>query len=296
MNAVFLPSMIAQISLKFYLTSKSSRRLLARRPVLGGVEVEGTVLFSDLAGFTSISENMAPADLIRLLNEYFSPLTEIILAHQGTLDKFIGDAIMAFWGAPVPLEDHAVKACQAALAMQRTMAGLASRWQEKGFPSLSTRIGIHSGPFVAGNVGSRERFNYTVLGDTVNLASRLESVNKIYGSNTILSQDSHRLVADKFLWRKLDLIRVKGRGQPVNIYELLGSRGDVKEPFWLEAFAAGREAYQARDWNRAEASFKEVLRLKQDDPPSLLYLTRVRHYRRIPPPSNWQGIFILDNK
>jgi adenylate cyclase len=263
---------------------------------LGGKEVEGTVLFSDLAGFTSFSENMTPADLIGLLNEYFSPLVAIILAHQGTLDKFIGDAIMAFWGAPLPLEDHAVKACQTALAMQRAMSGLQDRWQEKGYPLLTTRIGIHSGPLVAGNVGSRERFNYTVLGDTVNLASRLESVNKIYGTNTILSEDNHRLVADKFLFRELDLIRVKGRVQPVTIYELLGSPEEIKELPWLDAFAAGREAYQSGDWDRAEAFFQEVLHLKPDDPPSLLYLTRVRRYREIPPPSDWRGIFTLDSK
>jgi adenylate cyclase len=263
---------------------------------LGGKEVEGTVLFSDLAGFTSISETMTPEDLIGLLNEYFSPLVQIILAHQGTLDKFIGDAIMAFWGAPLPLEDHAVKACQTALAMQRAMSSLQDRWQERGYPLLTTRIGMHSGPLVAGNVGSRERFNYTVLGDTVNLASRLESVNKIYGTNIILSQDNHRLVADKFLFRELDLIRVKGRVQPVTIYELLGSPEEIKELLWLDAFAAGRKAYQSGDWDRAEAFFQEVLHLKPDDPPSLLYLTRVRHYREIPPPSDWRGIFIMDSK
>jgi adenylate cyclase len=263
---------------------------------LGGEVVEGTVLFSDLAGFTSISENMAPADLIRLLNEYFSPLTEIILAQQGTLDKFIGDAIMAFWGAPLPLEDHAARACQAALAMQRAMAGLQNQWREKGYPSLRTRIGIHSGRLVVGNVGSRERFNYTVLGDTVNLASRLESVNKLYGTNAILSQDSQHFLSDQFLLRELDLVRVKGRAHPVTIYELLGPRGEAADLDWLEAFAAGRQAYQQEDWDRAEAAFQEVLHLKPDDSPSLTYLARIEHYRENPPSSGWQGIFILDSK
>jgi adenylate cyclase len=262
---------------------------------LGGEEVEGTVLFSDLAGFTSISENMAPADLIRLLNEYFSPMTEIILAQQGTLDKFIGDAIMAFWGAPVPLEDHAVKACQAALAMQRAMESWESRWQGQELPKLRIRIGLHSGSLVAGNVGSRERFNYTVLGDTVNLASRLEGVNKAYGTEILLSEEVHRRVVGRFLARKLDLVRVKGRVEPVTIYELLAEAA-ADEPEWVRIFALGRKAYGERDWDRAETQFLEVLRLKPEDPPAHVFLSRVRAYRIQPPPPQWDEVFALEGK
>jgi adenylate cyclase len=262
---------------------------------LGGEEVAGTVLFSDLAGFTSISENMAPADLIRLLNEYFSPLTQIILAHQGTLDKFIGDAIMAFWGAPLPLEDHAEKACQSALAMQRAMAGLQKQWRQQGFPPLKTRIGLHSGPLVAGNVGSRERFNYTVLGDTVNLASRLEGVNKVYGTEILLSEEVHRQVSGRFLVRQLDLVRVKGRVEPVSIYELLAETAGG-EPEWLQLFAAGREAYRERDWDRAEENFLAVLRFRPEDPPAQVFLERLRRGRLQPPPPQWDGVFTLEGK
>jgi adenylate cyclase len=262
---------------------------------LGGTEVEGTVLFADLAGFTSLSETMSPAALIQLLNEYFSPLTRIILAHRGTLDKFIGDAIMAFWGAPLPLPDHAAQACRAALAMQAAMADLRPDWQDRGLPQLTARLGLHSGSLIVGNVGSRERFNYTVLGDTVNLASRLEGVNKLYGTGIMISDAVHRLVAPQFLMRQLDAIRVQGRMQLVTIYELLGEKADA-EPEWLEIFSGGRRAYQAGDWDRAEAYFQEVLSLRPEDRPSQVFLNRVRHYREHPPSSEWQGDLTLDSK
>ena len=262
---------------------------------LGGEEVEGTVLFADLAGFTNLSETMTPADLIHLLNEYFSPLTQIILAHRGTLDKFIGDAIMAFWGAPLRLPDHAGRACRAALEMQTAMAALQPGWLKRGFPRLTARLGLHTGPLIAGNVGSRERFNYTVLGDTVNLASRLEGVNKLYGTNILLSEEAYRLVAEQFLMRQLDTIRVQGRVQPVTIYELLGELEDG-ELEWLEMFAAGRAAYQARDWDRSEKYFQDLLRLKPEDGPAQVFLNRVRQYREHPPSPEWRGVFILESK
>jgi adenylate cyclase len=261
---------------------------------LGGEEVEGTVLFADLAGFTSLSETMPPADLIRLLNEYFSPLTEIILAHRGTLDKYIGDAIMAVWGAPLPLPDHAVLACQAALQMQAAMQTLQEGWLTRGLPPLSARLGLHAGPLIAGNVGSQERFNYTVLGDTVNLASRLEAVNKIYGTDILLSESVYRLLAGGCLVRELDTIRVQGRVQPVAIYELLA--GADGEPEWLKIFSAGREAYRNCDWDQAEGYFQNVLRLKPADKPAQVFLNRVRLYRQHPPSSDWSGVLTLDSK
>jgi adenylate cyclase len=256
--------------------------------------VEGTVLFADLAGFTSLSETMPPADLIRLLNEYFSPLTEIILAHRGTLDKYIGDAIMAVWGAPLPLPDHAGLACQAALQMQAAMQILQKGWLTRGLPPLSARLGLHSGPLIAGNVGSQERFNYTVLGDTVNLASRLEGVNKLYGTDILLSESVYRLGARGFLVRELDTIRVQGRVQPVTIYELLAGTGG--EPEWLKIFSAGREAYRNCDWDQAEGYFQNVLRLKPTDKPAQVFLNRVQHYRKTPPSYGWEGVFTLDGK
>ncbi len=193
---------------------------------LGGQEIQATIFFSDLANFTSFSEHLPPKDLVTFLNEYFTPMTNIILEHRGGLDKFIGDAVMAFWGAPLPLENHAQYACEAALKMKETMAGLREGWRQRRLPLLEARMGIHSGPVVAGNVGSRERFNYTVLGDTVNLASRLEGANKFYGTSILISEDAVQLAGPSFLMRELDLIRVKGRQAPVKIYELIGKRGE----------------------------------------------------------------------
>jgi adenylate cyclase len=262
---------------------------------LGGEEVAGTVLFADLAGFTALSEHMAPQDLIRLLNEYFSPLTQIIQAHQGTLDKYIGDAIMAFWGAPLPLPDHAVQACRAVLAMRAAMLSLQEDWKARGLPRLHARIGLHSGPIVVGNVGSRDRFNYTILGDTVNLASRLEAVNKIYGTGTLLSEACFHLAADHFLMREIDLVQVYGRQQPVAIYELLGEKTD-NPPAWVEVFAQGLQAYRGRQWDRAEGCFQEVLRLRPEDSPAQLFLPRLNDFRQQPPPADWHGVYVLAGK
>ncbi len=197
-----------------------------------------TILFSDLVGFTTISEDLSPENLIHLLNEYFSTMTDIILNCKGTVDKYIGDAIMAFWGAPLPIKDHAAKACQAALAMKKAIAPLQETWQERGLPLLGTRLGIHTGQAIVGNVGSRDRFNYTVMGDTVNLASRLEGVNKIYGTSILVSESTHQQAGTAFLFRELDLVQVKGRLQPVTIYELLGRQEDQTKFPWRETFAA----------------------------------------------------------
>ena len=263
---------------------------------LGGEEVEATVLFADLEGFTSLSEGMPPHDLVLLLNAYFTPMTRIILAHQGTMDKYIGDAIMALWGAPVHLPGHARLACEAALEMQAAMSSLQQEWQAQGWPPLKARLGIHSGPVIAGNIGSRELFNYTAIGDTVNLASRLEGVNKVYGTSILLSDSTCRQVKEAMLVREVDLIQVKGREQPVAIYELLGRREQGIRPEWLEIFAAGREAYQRREWDEAQGHFQAVLRLKPEDRVAAVFLARCRHFQEQPPPPDWQGVYILESK
>ncbi len=263
---------------------------------LGGEEVETTVLFSDLEGFTHFSEAMPPQTLIQLLNEYFTPMTRIIMAHQGTLDKYIGDALMALWGAPVPVPDHALRACQAVLEMEHTMAELQERWQAQGLPRLVARFGLHTGRVVAGNVGSRERFDYTVLGDTVNLASRLEGVNKLYGTRVLLSEETASRVQDRLLVREVDLVQVKGRGQPVAIFELMGPLPAEGPPAWLASFAAGLQAYRQRRWTGASQAFAEVLHLKPGDRPAQVFLERCRSLAEAPPPPDWQGVFVLDSK
>ena len=255
---------------------------------LGGQEVQATIFFSDLANFTSFSERLPPKELVAFLNEYFTPMTNIILEHRGALDKFIGDAIMAFWGAPLPLENHAQYACDAALKMKETIAGLQEGWRQRELPLLEARMGIHSGPVVAGNVGSRERFNYTVLGDTVNLASRLEGANKFYGTTILISEDTFQLAGPAFLARELDLIRVKGRQAPVKIYELIGKawgKGASVSGYLCRRFGRVQESA----WDRAERA------LRLDCFPWTRHRKRiwngVAFTRTDPPPENWDGVF-----
>lgn len=258
---------------------------------LGGEEVDATILFADLAGFTAQTETMPPKEVIRLLEEYFTVMTQIILIHKGTVDKYIGDAIMCFWGAPVPLPDHAARACRAALDMQKAMSWLKEFWLSRAKAPLALRIGLHSGRVVAGNVGSRDRFNYTVMGDAVNLAHRLEGLNRYYGSEILLSEPTFQLVRESFLIRELDHILVKGRIQTVKLYELLGNLLPKNPPGpELALFAEGLAAYRSRDWTRAKERFKEVLRLNPRDASARLYLERAGHFLKKPPPADWQGI------
>jgi adenylate cyclase len=259
---------------------------------LGGHEVQATIFFSDLANFTSFSERLSPKDLVSLLNEYFTPMTNIIQEHRGALDKFIGDAIMAFWGAPLPLENHAQYACEAALKMKEALAGLREGWRLRKLPLITARMGIHSGTVVAGNVGSMDRFNYTVLGDTVNLASRLEGANKFYGTTILISEDTFQLAGPAFLAREIDSIRVKGRQTPVKIYELTGRQGEKDLPF-LDIFVNGLAAYKNRLWDNAELHFRSIA---SQDPASGTYLDRCRRYKTDPPPENWDGVFTQETK
>jgi adenylate cyclase len=191
---------------------------------LGGQKKELTVFFSDISGFTSIAERMTPEQLMLHLSEYFDELTKIVTCHRGTVDKYIGDAIMAFWGAPVPDDDHAVHACEAGLACQEKIAELNRKWIMEDKSALVTRIGISTGPTVVGNVGSHERMNYTVMGDNVNMASRLEGANKTYGTQIIVSGKTYEAASSKFLFRPLGVVALRGKVKGMAIYELVGRR------------------------------------------------------------------------
>jgi adenylate cyclase len=202
---------------------------------LGGEDRELTVMFSDIRGFTTISEQLQPQQLVLLLNEYLTKMTDILFDYRGTLDKYIGDAVMAFWGAPIEIKSHAILACDAALKMMDEVHALNERlrtdpefvvFKDKGL-SIDIGIGLNSGTMTVGNMGSLVRKNYTIMGDNVNLGSRLEGVNKVYGTNIIVNESTYEIVKDHFITRELDLIRVKGKKLPVRIYELMGRKDGV---------------------------------------------------------------------
>jgi adenylate cyclase len=266
---------------------------------LGGDKRVLTVLFSDIRGFTSISEKLDPHLLLELLNEYLTPMTDIVVSdHQGTLDKYIGDAIMAFWGAPQAQEDHALRACRAALGMMERLGGLRGRWQERGLPDIDIGIGINTGPMSVGFVGSQDRFyNYTVLGDAVNLASRLEGANKEYGTHVILGPETYAQVKDAVVARELDLVRVKGKHRPVEIYELVALAPATPEvAAFVERFRWGLSAYTAQRWDEAIARFREADELRGGDPTSRKYVERCEAMRRDPPGPEWDGVFQMKTK
>lgn len=261
---------------------------------LGGEELETTVMFADLAGFSELPQHMDPREIINLLSDYFTPLTDIVLAHGGTLDKYMDSSLMAVWGAPLPQTDHARRACQAALAMQRQIDDALRERQAQGRAFLGLRLGLHSGPVMAGNVGSKEHFNYTILGDTVNLSHRLQEINRFYGTRLIISEDTQSQAGTGILVRELDRVQVRGRMQPVTIYELVWAAPGEPMPLWLVSFQKARTAYLERDWRQAVMFFEEVLHLKPDDGPAILYLRRCWRYRVAPPPPKWQGVSILE--
>ncbi len=361
------------------------------RLTLGGEERELTIMFSDIRGFTALSEKLTPLDLTGFLNAYTDEMTDIIFKHWGTLDKFEGDAIMAFWGAPYEQEDHALRACAGALDMGRRVDELRQQWKAEGKPDINIGVGLNSGRVVVGNMGSRKRFNYTVLGDPVNLASRLEGVNKEYSTRVIISEFTYKLASDAlgllerrvsrqfgiapaelagrdgspaarrarqvalyvgatkrlavpkvlaqrfgfgeagedavaravqdvekwetrdkkiarflsevrrsfftFIFRQLDWIRVKGKREPVAIYELLDYGGDdSRYADLLAMFEGGLQAYRAQEWNFAIDLFGTILEVYPDDKPSKVFLARCREFAQAPPEAGWDGVYVMKTK
>jgi adenylate cyclase len=208
-----------------YVSPKVVDQILEHPPELGGVDKELTVFFSDIRGFTTLSESMTPQELVNHLNQYLTAMTDVILGYDGTLDKYVGDEIMCFWGAPVPQEEHAILACKCALKQMAVLAELNTRWPPER--RIDIGIGINSGIMTVGNMGSLGRMNYTLTGDNVNLGARLEGTNKEYKTHIILSEYTYALVKERVIARELDNIRVKGKNRPVLIYELI----DVPEGF-----------------------------------------------------------------
>jgi adenylate cyclase len=279
-----------------YLSPAVIERLIADPKLvqLGGAEREITSFFSDVAGFTSISEHLAPADLVHLLNCYLSEMTDIILDSGGTLDKYEGDAIVAFWNAPLDVPGHALRACRAALACGRRLVEIGPDLEKRFGHRLRMRIGLNTGSAVVGNMGSGRRFDYTAMGDTVNLAARLESAGKQYGVSLLAGEATVAAAGEEILSRDADLIRVVGKARPVRIYELLGERATAsaadleRRRLYHEALALFRE----RAWERALEAFVAL------GPDSLaqIYVERCREFLRSAPPGDWDGVFDLKSK
>jgi adenylate cyclase len=263
----------------------------------GGEMKELTILFSDIRGFTTISEKLTPDELVQLLNEYFGQMTEIVFATNGTLDKYIGDAIMAFWGSPYPQEDHAFRSCSCALQMVSGLAKLNEKLKSSGRPPIGIGIGLNTGQVNVGNMGSARRLSWTVMGDNVNLASRLEGITKEYHVQLIVSEATYRHVASHFVCRELDKIRVKGKTQPVNIYELMDAaeNSSLYEPL-LTGFDHAMQEYRKQNWNEAASRFAEVLANFPDDGPTQVFLERAIEFSENAPEGVWDGVYVMKTK
>jgi adenylate cyclase len=247
---------------------------------LGGEKRELTVLFSDIRSFTTLSESFDAPELVAFLNEYFSPMTDIVLAHLGTFDKYIGDALMAYFGAPQVQPDHAARACRACLDMRDRLGELNAKWHARGLPTISIGLGLSTGPSAFGNMGSTRLFNYTVIGDNVNIASRVEGASKIFGVTIAVAESTARAAGAEFVFRRLGATFVAGKGDAQTLYELVdrAERRAMLAP-WLEAYEAGVSAWDARDLDGAEAAFRQALARNAADATSTKYLARIEEAR-----------------
>ena len=266
---------------------------------LGGEKKECTVFFSDVVGFTTIAEQLTPEALVRLLNEYLTEMTNIVFKYDGMLDKYEGDAVMAVFGAPIAQGNHAYNACATALEMQEQLVKLRELWGKQGRPQLHARCGLNTGPMVVGNMGSETRFDYTVMGDSVNLGARLEPANKQYGTRIMIGEQTYLLAKDQIVARELDLLRVKGKTEPVRVYELIGltEKGvNEKTKQVLGLFKLGFENYLAQNWEMAIKYFREVQRLEPLDGPAKTYIRRCEAYAAESPGAEWDGVFTMMTK
>ncbi len=315
MLAMFMPS-IAIVSIKFmkeesqkrfikgafsYYLSPSVIDEIIKDPdslELGGEDRELTIFFSDIKGFSTISEKLSPKELVVRLNEYLTEMTDIILKYNGTVDKYIGDAVMAFYGAPTVMPDHAVKACLAAIDMKKRLRELQEKWMGMNLEPIYARMGINTGKSTVGNMGSRTRMDYTVMGDAVNLASRLEGANKFYETSAMISGSTYDGVKDVVEARQLDVIRVVGKSEAVPIYELLGKKGTLPERIYemLDKYNEGRELFLNREWKQAKLLFKQALKVVDDDGPSKVYAERCDAYSKNPPSRGWDGVYVMKGK
>jgi adenylate cyclase len=284
-----------------YLTPGVAERVMAlgEDALMVGERKEVTILFSDIRGYTTLTENLGASQVVSLLNQYFETMVEAVFNYNGTLDKFIGDALMAVFGAPLPVQDHAWMAVKSALDMRRRLEDFNNKRYIKSQPQIHIGIGISSGEVVSGNIGSQKRMDYTVIGDGVNLSSRLESVTKEYGCDIILSQFTYDLCGDRIWVRELDKIRVKGKNEAVSIYELIDVRHkplDAKTAEFLELYKKARDAYLAKEFTVAIARFQKALQIRKTDRAVTIHIERCQNYLKNPPPDPWDGVHTMTTK
>jgi adenylate cyclase len=266
---------------------------------LGGEKHEISILFTDIKGFSSISEKVTEDVLVKLLNIYFTDMTNVVLANGGAVDKFIGDSIMAFWGAPLPDSDSAYHACVTAVHMQSQLEKLQTRLLKIGGVGIKQRIGVNTGLCIVGNMGSEQKKNYTVTGDPVNLASRLEGVNKQYGTGILISEFTYQKVNKRVVARQVDRVQVVGKTEPVYIYELMDLADkplDDKTKYFLDIYTQGLKAYQERRWDEGIAFMEHAMEKIPDDSVCQLYVERMKLYQITPPSDSWNGVFVLQSK
>ena len=312
---------LINMSVGFFVESRGKRQLaglfgqyvppelvheMAKNPEIidvSGETREMTVLFSDIRGFTQISEGLDPKQLTQMMNEFLTPMTKIIHEHRGTIDKYMGDAIMAFWGAPLKDDNHAQNAVSAALQMNAAIKGINEKFAKKGWSPIRMGFGLNTGNMVVGNMGSSFRMAYTVMGDSVNLGSRIEGLTKYYGVDIIVSEFV-KAQTPNMIYRELDLVRVKGKDKPVAIFEPLGSeeQATTKTLETLDSYHDVIKSYRNCDWSLAEKQLKALEKMTIDDGESApivlyaLYKKRIAQFKKVPPPANWDGVFNHDSK
>jgi adenylate cyclase len=280
---------------------------LIDRPELAdpkGARRQMTILFCDMQGFTSFSEGMTPAGLVTVMNRYLTVLSEPVRRNSGIIDKYIGDAIMAFWGQPFTAADeHGRLACLAAIEMIATLPAFQAELPDlmglrRGVPRVNVRIGIATGEVVVGNIGSEQTRNYTVIGDTVNIASRLESASKQYGTRILIGEATQEMAGDAVETREIDSVVVVGKSEPERVFELLGRKGEVSAELMelRDAFAVALTAYRAQEWEKAASGFRACLAITPEDAPSKTFLGRIGHFREAPPATDWLGVWELKTK
>jgi adenylate cyclase len=266
--------------------------------VLGGEDREITAFFSDVQGFTSISEELSAKELVELLNEFLTEMTDIILKHGGTVDKFEGDAIIAFFGAPVDLKNHALSTCNACIDMHERLKRMNETWKQENRRQLHMRVGLCSGVAVVGNMGSKNRFDYTMMGDVVNTAARLEGVNKVYGTYSMIGESTRNMAGPEIATREIDSIFLVGKHEPVTVYQIIGRTGQVDEALAITAaiYEKGLACYRSRDFKTALSFFNQALVISPDDGPSITMTARCHEYMKTPPHEGWNGVYKATSK